>query len=86
MRSAADAPLPEEPLRVPGFARFWTGSTLSFFAVAVTTVAVDALVINELGASEAQVGIIRAVQFLPYLLVGLLAGALVDGGRSRCWC
>ena len=83
MRSAADAPLPEEPLRVPGFARFWTGSTLSFFAVAVTTVAVDALVINELGASEAQVGIIRAVQFLPYLLVGLLAGALVDRWRKK---
>lgn len=83
MRTGADTPPPEEPLRVPGFARFWSGSSLAFLAVAVTTVAVDALVINELGASEAEVGIIRAVQFLPYLLVGLIAGALVDRWRKK---
>lgn len=67
-----------EPLKVPGFARFWSAGTASFFGISIAGVAVDVLVVQELHATEAEVGIIRAVQFLPYLLVGLLAGALVD--------
>ncbi|NLS08505.1 MFS transporter [Nesterenkonia sp. MY13] len=83
MRQDQSSPSPMEPLRRPAFARFWSGSSLTFFAAAMTTVAVDALVINELGASEAEVGVIRAVQFLPYLLVGLIAGALIDRWRKK---
>ncbi|WP_150460202.1 MFS transporter [Nesterenkonia ebinurensis] len=83
MRQESDSPPPREPLHRPGFAQFWAGSTLTFFAASMATVAVDALVINELGASEAEVGLIRAVQFLPYLLVGLIAGALIDRWRKK---
>lgn len=74
---------PREPLRLPGFLRYWSASSLGFLGLSVTTVAVDALVVTVLDASEAQVGLIRAVQFLPYLLIGLVAGALIDRWRTR---
>jgi predicted MFS family arabinose efflux permease len=40
-------------------------------------------VIQELHASEIEVGVVRAAQFVPYLLIGLVAGALVDRWRRR---
>ncbi|GAA4928008.1 MFS transporter [Nesterenkonia rhizosphaerae] len=76
-------PAPQGPMSQPGFLRFWSSGTLTFFGLSVTTIAVDALIINVLEASEAQVGIIRAAQFLPYLLVGLVAGALIDRWRRK---
>lgn len=72
-----------EPLALRGFRSYWLASTSGFTALAVSTVAVDVLVIDILAASEAQVGLVRAVQFLPYLLLGLLAGAYVDRWRRR---
>lgn len=72
-----------EPLTIPGFARFWTAGTASIFGISIAGVAVDVLVVQELQATEAEVGFVRAVQFLPYLLVGLVAGALVDRWPRR---
>lgn len=72
---------PAEPLRRPSFARFFTADAVSGIGLSVTVVAVDVLVVQVLGASEAEVGMLRAMQFLPYLLIGLLAGALVDRWR-----
>lgn len=72
-----------EPLRIPAFARFWTSESIGVFGMFITVVAADVLVVQVLHASEAEVGMIRAVQFLPYLLVGLVAGALVDRWRRR---
>lgn len=68
----------EEPLRRPSFARFFSADAVTALGLSITVVAVDVLVVQVLQASEAEVGMLRAVQFLPYLLVGLLAGALVD--------
>lgn len=72
-----------EPLRLPGFRTFWTASTLGFFGLSITTLAVDVLVIRGLHATSVQVGEVRAAQFAPYLLIGLIAGALVDRWRRR---
>ncbi|GAA1172050.1 MFS transporter [Nesterenkonia xinjiangensis] len=76
-------PTPAEPLRRPSFARFFTADAVTACGLSITVVAVDVLVVQVLEASEAEVGMLRAVQFLPYLLVGLLAGALVDRWRRR---
>ncbi|MDZ5076159.1 MFS transporter [Nesterenkonia sp. HG001] len=76
-------PPPAEPLRRPSFARFFTADAVTACGLSITVVAVDVLVVQVLEASEAEVGMLRAVQFLPYLLVGLLAGALVDRWRRR---
>lgn len=72
-----------EPLRNPDFLCFWSADAISTLGIFTTAVAVDVLVVQVLEASESEVGLIRAVQFLPYLLVGLLAGALVDRWRRR---
>ncbi|WP_299518573.1 MFS transporter [uncultured Serinicoccus sp.] len=69
--------------RPTGFAGFWTASTLGFVALSTATLGLDVLVIRDLGADEVEVGVVRAAQFAPYLLVGLLAGALVDRWRRR---
>lgn len=72
-----------EPFRTPGFPRFWTADAILGVGATVTVVAIDVLVVDVLGATPLEAGTIRAVQFLPYLLVGLLAGALVDRWRKR---
>lgn len=79
MTSAAGARTPDGV----GFRTFWTASTLGFVALSMTTLGIDVLVIRSLGASEVEVGLVRAAQFAPYLVVGLLAGALVDRWRRR---
>lgn len=72
-----------EPLRLFSFRTFWVASTLGFFGLSITTLAVDVLVIQGLHASEVEVGVVRAAQFAPYSLIGLIAGALVDRWRRR---
>ncbi|WP_336857306.1 MFS transporter [Sinomonas albida] len=69
--------------RLPGFAAFWAASTISGFGSSITQVAIPVLVVSTLAATPLEVGLINAVQFLPYLLFGLIAGVLVDGGRKR---
>lgn len=62
---------------------YWTATSLASLALAMTTLGLDVLVISSLGASEVEVGVVRAAQFVPYLVVGLLVGALVDRWRRR---
>jgi MFS family permease len=68
---------------IPGFGAFWTASTVSAFGSAVTTVAVPVLVVTLLDATPTEVGVVNAMQFLPYLLFGLVAGALIDRARRK---
>jgi MFS family permease len=81
--ASAAAPEANEPLKNPAFRWYWSAATVGGFGVAVTVVAVEVFIVNVLEASEAEVGFIRAVQFLPYLLLGLIAGALVDRWRKK---
>ena len=78
-----DGPPPREPLAVPDFRSYWAADAVGALALAFTPVVVDVLVVQVLQASEAEVGMVRAAQFLPYLLVGLVAGAYVDRWRRR---
>lgn len=72
-----------EPLGLPGFRLFWLASTAGFLGIAVTAMAIDVLVVNSLGATEFEVGIVKAAQFVPYVLVGLVAGVVVDRWRRK---
>lgn len=65
-----------EPLRNQGFRLFWSSGTLTFLGVSVTMVAADALIITELEATEPQVRLVRAAQFLPYPLYTLFGAAV----------
>ena len=65
------------------FGRYWSAATISSFGTAVTTVAMPVLVIRELGASSLSVGVVNAAQFVPYAVLGLLAGVYADRWRRQ---
>nr|QQZ49200.1 MFS transporter [Phenylobacterium glaciei] len=75
----------EAPRRLPppGFLAFWTAETVSEFGSYVTTLALQVLVVLTLHGSATQVGLLNASRWLPYLVLGLILGALVDRWRRK---
>ena len=67
----------------PGYPAFWAASTVSEFGSYVTALAVQVLVVVDLGGTAAQVGLVNAARWLPYLLLGVVVGVLVDRARRR---
>lgn len=65
------------------FGRFWAAATISSFGTAVTAVAMPVLVVRDLEASAFAVGVVNAAQFLPYAVLGLVAGAYADRWRRQ---
>ena len=65
------------------FTRLWTGQTASLFAAQVSELALPLVAVLALAASSEQVGLLTSVVKLPYLLVSLFAGVLVDRVRRR---
>ena len=64
------------------FVRYWRATAVSGLGTYVTLFALQALVVLSLDGTAADVGWLNAVRWLPYLVCGLVVGALVDG-RSR---
>jgi MFS family permease len=56
----------------------WTGESISFLGSAVSTVALPLVAVTRLHASPVAVTSLAAVAWLPWLVVGLPAGAWVD--------
>lgn len=83
LRAARDTGTVEDRARTGGFRRFWAASTLSAFGTTATAVALPVLVVDGLSADPVQVGIVNAAQFVPYAVLGLLAGVFVDRWRRR---
>jgi MFS family permease len=69
--------------RHPDFLRLWAGETISVIGSQVTLLAVPFIAITLLHASTFEVGLLTAVETLPFLLVGLPAGAVIDRVRRR---
>ena len=67
----------------PGFLRFWWGEAVSGFGGAITALALQTLVVITLQGGAVQVGWLNSALFLPYLVLGLVVGALVDRARRR---
>jgi MFS family permease len=65
------------------FARYWTAAAISSFGSAVTAVAMPVLVVQRLGATPFEVGVVNAAQFMPYALLGLIAGVYTDRWRRK---
>ena len=65
------------------FLRLWAAQTVSFVGSQVTLVALPLTAVLSLQASPAQMGMLRAVELAPALLIGLVAGAWVDRVRRR---
>ena len=60
------------------FARYWAAAAISSCGTAVTTVAMPVLVVQSLEASAFEVGVVSAAQFVPYAVLGLVAGVYSD--------
>ena len=65
------------------FALLWGGQTVSEVGSAVTTIALPTLAIFAFHASPAAVGLMVASERLPFPIVALFAGAIVDRVRRR---
>jgi hypothetical protein len=75
---------PARPLwRERDFLSFWVGQTVSLFGSPITAVALSLTATLVLGADAAQLGLLRALQLVALLPVGLLAGVLADRVRRR---
>jgi MFS family permease len=66
----------------PDFRLLWIGQTTSDLGTAVNTVVLPLIAVVYLQAGPFAVGALAAVQWAPWLLIGLPAGVWVD--RSRC--
>ncbi|MEV4312365.1 MFS transporter [Actinocrispum sp. NPDC049592] len=69
--------------RLPGYARFWAASTVSSVGTPVTAFALQILALETLHASTAQLGLVNAARWAPYLVMGLVAGVLLDRYRRK---
>src|SRR5438270_12741783 len=59
------------------FWKYWTGQTISNLGSSITLFALP-LLVYKLTGSALNLGISAAVNFLPYLLFGLILGAFTD--------
>jgi MFS family permease len=71
------------PTARSSFARYWMADAISSFGSAVTAVAMPVLVIQLLGATPFEVGLVNAAQSAPYAILGLIAGVYTDRWRRK---
>jgi MFS family permease len=74
MRVGLSSPL----WREGDFVKFWSAATVSLVGDAVTRLALPLIAIVLLEATPFEVGVLGGAQFLPFLVVGLPAGAIID--------
>ncbi|MFD2042813.1 MFS transporter [Ornithinibacillus salinisoli] len=60
------------------YVRFWLASTVSSFGTYITTLALQVLVVVNLQGSTVDVGWINSSRWLPYVILGLVAGVFID--------
>jgi len=65
------------------FIKLWAAQTISEFGTQITQVALSLVAVLTLGVTPTQMGILRAVEYAPFLIVGLFAGMWVDRLRRR---
>src|SRR4051812_8857534 len=73
-----------ETLRdAPGYGRFWWASSVSAFGDYFTGLAIQVMIVTVLAGTAADVGLVDGARWLPYMLFGLVAGAMIDRLRRR---
>jgi predicted MFS family arabinose efflux permease len=74
---------PAGVLRQHDFRLLWVGETTSKSGSAVTAVAMPLVAVSTLHASTFTIGVLEAATWLPWLVIGLPAGAHVDRWKRR---
>ncbi len=70
-------------LAYPAFVRLWLAGTVSWLGTFTFGLALQLLLIENLDADQAAIGLVRSAQWLPALAIGMLAGVLIDRVRRR---
>jgi MFS family permease len=65
------------------FMKLWTGETISQFGTQISLLAIPFVALDILKATPFQYGLLATVEFLPFILFSLPAGAWVDRLRRR---
>src|SRR5437868_10909625 len=60
------------------FVKLWTGQTISLFGTEVSQLAIPLTAALVLNATPAQMGLLAALEYAPFLLLSLFAGVWVD--------
>ncbi|MEO6294653.1 MAG: MFS transporter [Candidatus Limnocylindria bacterium] len=76
-------PVLDRSVRSTNFRRFWIGQSVSFLGSEVSLLALPLIAVVTLNADATQMGILTALGYLPFLLIGLQAGVWVDRMRRR---
>lgn len=74
---------PDTLWRNPDFLKFWSGEALSLVGAQVTNLALPLTAVMVFNASAQQVGLLRFLQFAPYLFLALIFGVWVDRCRRK---
>jgi MFS family permease len=74
---------PPSVIRNPDFVKLWTAETISQFGTQVSLLALPLVAISLLQASAFEVALLGTIEFLPFILFSLPAGAWVDRLRRR---
>jgi|SRR6266496_2838769 len=69
--------------RHPDFLKLWAGQTISLAGSQVTGLALPLTAILLLRANALEMGVLRAVQYAPFVLISLIAGVWIDRVRRR---
>ncbi|MFR0355689.1 MFS transporter [Streptomyces sediminimaris] len=81
--SGTGRPAPSSLWRDSDFRRLWVGQTASQLGEHASLVVLPLFAVLVLGAGAGRLGVLRAVGQAPILLLSLVAGAWVDGWRTR---
>lgn len=65
------------------FVTFWSGETLSLFGAQITALGLPLTAVLTLGSGPQQLGLIKFLQMVPYLVFGPVFGVWVDQHRRR---
>ena len=65
------------------FLFYWRANAVSAFGTYITLLSLQALVVLTLHGSAAEVGWLSSARWLPYLVFGVVVGALVDRHPRR---
>lgn len=74
---------PASVLRNPDFVRLWIAETISQFGTQVSLLALPLVAVTLLDAMPLEVALLGTIEFLPFILFSLPAGAWVDRLRRR---
>ena len=83
MTASPGSTRPAGLLRHPDFMKLWTAETISVFGSQISALAIPVVAILILHVSPFEVALLGTIEFLPFILFTLPAGAWVDRLRRR---